>query len=624
MKRFLTWRYGVAVGVIFGCMISSGAAIISQEAALEQARSWMAGNPVMAPAAGRTVASMDAFPDSGGYSVYVVRFVPAGYLVLNSDDRFPPVVAFSVDSGVDLSDDPQNAFRAMLLQHVEKMEGLLARPELIPARATTVKEVQAVTELYGPFLETTWNQCNPYNLYCPDDPDGSEYYGYRAAVGCVPTAYAQVLNFHRWPLFGEGSRSYTDSSGSLTGSYSAVFSDRYNWGSMEATYDAWSTNYEEPEEAVAELMSELGVAAGADYESDGTSASTSTLGERLEDYFYFEPIAYHSDSSSLIEPMEADLRAGFPCVVAIPGHAVVADGLMVDGGVTTYHINYGWGGSNNGWYTADNVAGAALQYGVTSLRPQLLAFPATNSLVVSEGEPVEVQWMLPKRRESEVSTLEVYQYAGGSWQPFWTDTAMNSRRFSDTTVLWDDCADFSGFEVTTMSPIYTADWAVCTTGEVENCFYKAVPEYTDWDYHLTSVSTITPTAATRLLLHTKYTLATDRFSVLVSSDRSTFTEVWSSAGSAGWSDVAIDLAAYAGQAIYVRLQYTGGSYYADGGVWIDSISTQETTYPELEGQPVYYTSLTNLAAGSYTLAARLTDIHSVEAAALALLYPDGR
>ncbi len=65
---------------------------------------------------------------------------------------------------------------------------------------------------------------------------------------------------------------------------------------MLSAYDAFSQNPEASEAAISELMYELGVA------------------------------------------VEADLRAGFPCVVTIPNHAIVADGLMVDGGVS-YHIN---------------------------------------------------------------------------------------------------------------------------------------------------------------------------------------------------------------------------------------------------------------------------------------------
>lgn len=750
MAKFRFRLRFVAVTILSLMAFGVKGATISSETALDRAQLWMDGNPVMSVASVRPVSSVVIFPDAGGYSVYVISFSPTGYLVLNSDDRLPLVVSFSADSAVDLADDPQNAFRAMLLRHVDRMEEVLLQPVSIPMEKSTETEPLAETELYGPFLKTTWNQCNPYNKLCPDDPGGSEYYGYRIPTGCTPTAYAQVLQYHRWPLYGQGSHSYTDASGSTTGEHSVVLADAYDWSSMLEVYDAYTWNGEDAEDAVAELMYELGVAAEANYESSGTSSSISTLGQRLGEYFYFEPYGYQSSQSSLITPMESDLRAGYPCVVSIPGHAIVADGLMVDGGATTYHINYGWGGSNNGWWSADGVPGGALQYGVTSLRPRLIAFPQTNSVTASAGDPVELNWILPKRREAEVQEMNIYQlelqagtwsydaseitsgnnagwgvvsggrsgdcwyagpngpasmvldevfvpdasalltfwmsyrlgtatftvsvsaddglsydelytansnysldwnqhsvslsaYAGqkirlrfalssgsyysgsggvwlddlaissgvySSWQLFAEDDTPASRRFSEVTTEWDECSGFSQFELTSTSTY--KDWVVNTTSGVANCFYKEPGGYGNREYHLTSHSTILPTASTRLALHAKYNLASDQFRVSVSTDRNTFTEVWSTSSTVDWGDTTIDLASYAGQAIYVRLEYVTGSYYSNGGIWIDSISMQEVMNPELEGQPVYYTVLTNLTSGTHTLAAKLIDTNAVE------------
>jgi len=595
---------GVMAGGVWG-------ASISQKDALSRAFSWMAGNPVMSTAS-QTAGSVETFPNLGKYSVYVVSLVPKGYLIINSDDRLPLLVSFSADSSVDLSDDPRNALRAMLLGYCERMEEELALPVSLSAALADAPMVE--DELYGPFLETSWNQNNPYNLLCPENPSGSEDYDYRAAVGCVPAAFAQILKFHCWPYFGTGSHSYTDDNPIITGSYSAGFSDHYDWASMQPSYDIWNTDPDSSKDAVAELMYELAVAAEVDYSTNGTSSSTFTLGNRLGDYFFFDPIDYHYSQSALISPLEADLRAGFPCVVSIPGHAIVADGLMVDGGTTTYHINYGWGGENNGWYTSIGIPGGVLSSGVTSLRPSLMAFPQTNAVVAGAGGAVEVKWILPKRLETEVSQLEIMRYNESStaWESFAVDTTLTSRRFSEVTSVWDDCDDFSIFELTTTDQIYTQDWISTNITGVGGCFYKSGPEYSNCVYNLTSLSTITPNDLTRLLLHAKYMLSMDEFQILVSADGNSFTKIWSASGMLDWGDIAVDLSDYSGQAIYIRLEYVSERYFLDGGVWIDSISTQEVTNLELEGQPIYYTTLSNLTAGTQTLAAVLTDTNLVE------------
>jgi hypothetical protein len=757
------------IGVHIACFVwavcagLAGATVLSQKDAVLRATNWMSGNPVMSKTR-CAVASVSTFPENGSYTVYIVELSPKGYLILNSDDRLPLLVSFSADSEINLSEDSQNALRAMLLGYCERMEQSLHDMPLFPVVRAMASKVVEDDELYGPFLKASWNQNDPYNLFCPGDPSASEDYGFRTSVGCVQTAFGQVLNFHRWPLHGTGSRFYTDSEGSITGSHNADFSDAYDWENIKAAHSPSDSQSEK--EAVAELLYELGVAAESDYDPDGTCSSTYILGSRLNDYFFYEPIDHSFSQDSLISKMEADLRAGFPCVVSTPGHAVVADGLMVESGMTTYHLNMGWGGANNGWYSKDLVptgskdpesASSYLDGGITSIRPRLAAFPQSDE-AVGTSLSTTLNWILPKRRESEVSQLTVksltqqkgtwssdaseitgmssgwnvvsagrsgdcwyseqsenhtgdsslllnqvfvpdvsthltfwrfatlyncffyvevstdngasYQvvdsaedpydwhwsytsvslaaYAGMEirirfrvdsnggyylgtlpgirlddlevtsgdwydWKPLVTDTTLASDRFSEVTTMWDDCDDFSVFEATSTSDF--KDWAVSTTGGVDHCFYKQPGGYYSHQYHLTSRSPITPTASTRLVLRGKYAAVYDEsFRVMISTDRVEFSKIWSVQGSVDWSDMVIDLSAYAGQAIYVRLEYyyPSGSFTLGGGVWIDSISTQEVTNPELEGQPVHYTTLTNLSAGSYTLAAVLTDTNAVE------------
>lgn len=707
----------------------------------------------MGCASERAVASSVTFPADGSpYSMYVVTFSPVGYAVLNSDDRLPLTVAFSASSGISLADRPDNTFRAALLSHAEQTAQTLsamsetAAPDLAYLRSGGRAPLSI--EQYGPYLATVWNQCHPYNLDCPEDPEGSEYYGYRVPTGCTPTAYAQVMAYHRWPIRGHGTHSYTDDDGSITGAHSVTFSTPFGWADMQTAYDPWIASQPGDVE-VADLMYRLGVAADADYESGGTSSSLQTLGSRINTHLYFEPPVYAGTQAALLPALDDDLRAGYPAVVAIPGHAIVADGLLNDNGTVSYHINYGWGGDNNGWWSANGVPGGAIAYGCTAIRPMLMAFPAAQTAQAAAGEPATLEWLLPVRREQEASRLllqrltpqiggwssgaetldhteangwqlsasgrsgscwfagpngykaltltdvfvpdasaaltfwlqyrlgtatfrvavssdggESYTslfernnnyplnwqshsvglgaYAGqqirirfeltsGSyytdsggvwlddlsvasstwsrWLPLAEDATLASRRFSEQRTVFDACADFSVFEVTSTSTY--KDWVVSTTSGVDHCFYKQPDGYSNHKYHLTAYAPVTPSTGTRLLMRWKRSLASDRFRVLVSLNRSTFTEIWSAGGASDWTEQVIPLGAYAGQPIYLRLEYTVGSYYADGGVWIDTLWLQEVAYPELEGQPVHYTVLTNLLeVGSYTLATVVEDTGS--------------
>jgi hypothetical protein len=191
------------------------------------------------------------------------------------------------------------------------------------------------------------------------------------------------------------------------------------------------------------------------------------------------------------------------------------------------------------------------------------------------------------------------------WEAFAEDPVLASRRFSEERTLWDAASDFSVFEVTSTSSY--KDWAIAATGDGGSCFYKEPGGYGNREYHLTSRTPVTPGATTRLLLRWKRNLASDRLRVLLSTNRTTFTEIWNAGGESDWTEQALALTNFAGQAVYVRLEYDVDSYYTDGGVWIDSVSLQDTVYPELEGQPVHYTLLDELEPGTYTLAAALVD-----------------
>lgn len=718
---------------------------LTESDTLQRALAWMRQNPVMKEAS-RSVAAVETFPQLGRPFVYVVHLSPTGYLVLTPDDRFPLVTGFSPDASVDLSPDPENAFRSMLLRHVEQMKDPFVQPRSL-GRGGTIALAED-TELYGPFLNTTWNQCNPYNKFSQSASGGPNSCADLAPTGCVPTAYAQLLKFHAWPYRGRGAHSYTDDQGAHTGTYYADFSNPYDWANMLPAYAVFDDNPEPAEAAVAELMQELGIAVEANYEAEGTTSSGWRLGMRLAEYFYYEPIQYHDTLPDLIAPVQEDLRAGFPCIVSIPGHVVVADGLMVDMGVTRYHINYGWGGQNNGWWSVNNVAGDPLKTGVTSLRPRLMAFPQSTA-INSSTDFAELKWILPKQREHEVTQLNINHlaqqqdnwtsdgsditaaisagwtvvsdgysgpcwfagpkgpaflildevfvpdastqltfwlfwrlgtatftvevstddglsyteicsendlyglawdhkriplgafegqpvtlrfglsfgsyYEGGGvwvdelamtsgdwydWEFFAADTELVSERFSEVTTELEACDDLSQFDVDSSVGDSKA-WRVRHVEDVGNCFYIIPDGRGGTKDTITSKDSITPTEATRLILRTKYKLGSDQFRLLASTDGRSFSEIWGGAGNVDWTDVTIDLSAYAGQAIHIRLEYVPGGYFTDG-IWVDSISTQEVTNPDLEGQPIHFTTLTDLPVGTHTMAATVVDANDIE------------
>ena len=591
------------------------AAPLSSDEAIGRAHAWMQGHPIMGIAAERAVQSVTAFPaDIPPECVYVVELSQGGYLVLTSDDRLAPVIAFDASSTINLEDRPDNAFRAFLLYYVSELPASLeALPANTPPYRTPAFVPFATATRYGPYTETGWTQWHPYNLLCPVGGSMNGYQG-RVPVGCTPVAWAQVMGYHFWPAYGHGTRSYTDSAGSIRGSHSTDFSTSINWANILNTYSTSLSPLQQGQGDIAALMYKLGVAAGADYEGDGTSSSVLTLGNQIRDHLYYDAYTYHSSANTaFFTAMKNDLRAGYPCVIAIPNHAIVADGLL-DDGTETYHVNYGWAGQNDGWYVGGVTPGGTIQYGATGIRPSLMAFPCTNAVVVASGTPVALEWTLPRHREHEAAAIRIKRLVQGTWVDFFQDTTLNAHRATRVSTTLDDFANLTTFFQSDAPG--TGTWLITSVDDVPNCAYLDVSSTGGFKVRmLRSTSTITPGANSVLSIRWKRYLAAAMRVEVSSSSAGPWTQIASFNDRAPWQTEEIPLGTYAGQPVYIRFNPTTGSAYSDGGIWIDSVSLQSVTNGQYEKQPIHYTELTTSFVGVHTLRAVVTDVNGLEHAA---------
>ena len=213
-------------------------------------------------------------------------------------------------------------------------------------------------------MTTKWDQAPYYNNLCPQDYSESYYYGYRTVAGCVATATAQVMKYHNHPDTGYSSHSYTHSK---YGTLSADFgSTAYDWTHMPNKLSGSSSATQKT--AVATLIYHIGVADEMNYNtsySGGSSANNyNYLGTlqassqtSLMRYFRYSPMLYSANRGDMPAAewnalLQAELDAGRPILFsgrsASAGHSFVVDGYNSAG---QFHINWGWGGSNDGYFT---------------------------------------------------------------------------------------------------------------------------------------------------------------------------------------------------------------------------------------------------------------------------------
>jgi hypothetical protein len=120
----------------------------------------------------------------------------------------------------------------------------------------------------------------------------------------------------------------------------------------------------EQQNAVAQLMADVGMAIDMQY-SPGSSAAHLSNNGALVTFFkyspYYTPIKRSDVNSTAdwFETFKAQLNARLPVPMAVYPftHAVVIDGYRTDNYLNLVHVNIGWGGLYDGYYTLDTIYG---------------------------------------------------------------------------------------------------------------------------------------------------------------------------------------------------------------------------------------------------------------------------
>ena len=299
----------------------------------------------------------------GWTEIYV--FAPRGgegFVVVSADDCTVPVLAFSLSQTFDTADMPPHV--ASWLEGYRREVASLRKAGIEPSKQVAAlwlpTKGAAKSTTVGPLMTTQWSQSPYYNDRCPYAIGTSQ----RVVTGCVATATAQVMKYWNHPSVGHGSYSYTASG---VGTLSVDFDTAYRWTRMPDKLSRRSSSSQV--EAVARLMYHVGVAVAMKYGVHSSGAQVVGSGpsseSALKNYFRYSP-ALHGVSKSRysdadwnalmrgeIDHRRPVLYAGFD---ATGGHAFVLDGYRQDGGRCYFHVNWGWGGAYDGYFTLDSLS----------------------------------------------------------------------------------------------------------------------------------------------------------------------------------------------------------------------------------------------------------------------------
>ncbi len=301
--------------------------------------------------------------------------VQNGFVVVAGDDAVRPILGYSVNATFDPGNLPSNMVAYLdelsrQIKNVRQQQGAAdrqTRSEWKALLADTVN-VQVFQQngsrtAVSPLLSTKWGQGYYFNRYCPEDESG------HAVTGCVATALAQIVKYWESPANGFGKHTYTPSQyGTLSVDFGAA---NYQYSLMPDSLD-YNTPQAQIDE-VSKLMYHLGVALSADYGANATYGYDVAARAAMINHFGFNPYAglaernFYTDArwmdSLWISMLKGEIDLGRPVYYSASGssggHAFVCDGYDAS---DYFHINWGWQGYCDGYFTLDNLSAAGYTF----------------------------------------------------------------------------------------------------------------------------------------------------------------------------------------------------------------------------------------------------------------------
>lgn len=323
--------------------------IVMDESAASQAKSFGFGDKTQkSQASDQETASYYVFPHGEG----------KGFTIVSGDDCLPEIVGYTDQGTYDEASLPES-YKSFMKAYQEMVEAVTKGDQATLRNLAEVKAYRssvnsthskAVSPLLG---NIAWSQTKPFNNMCPIY-DGKN----RAVTGCVATAMAQMMAYYKHPKqllqdIPEYTRKWFGRNVAVPGISKS--DGVYDWDNMLPFYSTAEGSYTEAQaNAVAKLMFHCGAAVQMGYgEMSGANLTPAPLAK----YFGYDADMMLDLSRSLyslaewIQILDNELAAGRPVFYSgsstSGGHQFICDGSDGQG---LYHINWGWGGYQDGYF----------------------------------------------------------------------------------------------------------------------------------------------------------------------------------------------------------------------------------------------------------------------------------
>ena len=273
-----------------------------------------------------------------------------GFVIVAGDDKVAPVLGYSFDNAFETVGMPEN-IRLWLVDRKKEINEVRVKGSSADYSAEwnlsrSIGQVQLI-------LKTAqWNQDDPYNRECPN------VNGKKAFTGCTATALAIAMRYRQWPDQGEGTLPqylYQAGDGKQYFQNSRALGQPYQWDNMPLNVSGATSD--EAKNEIARLMMDVAVMCRSTFDSqNGTGAIAQQTHNGLAKYMkYSQQMEWlHRDNYALsawYKRIQEELKTNGPVVYTgnsqHSAHAFVLDGYT---SANYFSVNWGWGGSNNGFF----------------------------------------------------------------------------------------------------------------------------------------------------------------------------------------------------------------------------------------------------------------------------------
>lgn len=282
-----------------------------------------------------------------------------GFTIVSGDDRLPEIVGYSSQGSYDENNLPegfisfmkayQNLYNKVNLGDAEALKNLAEIKAWRNKKNASAETSSAVSPLLG---NIEWDQTSPYNNMCPRYDSV-----HVAATGCVATAMAQVMAYYKYPKQLKADiPGYVNRWNGIPMEIPTITREEgvYDWDNMLPKYNKEANATQQQKDAVAKLMYHCGAAVQMNY---GPESAASVSATKLAKYFgYDADLMMDLNRSTFtldkwMQIIDTELAAGRPVLysgqASDGGHQFICDGKDGEG---LYHINWGWSGSQNGYF----------------------------------------------------------------------------------------------------------------------------------------------------------------------------------------------------------------------------------------------------------------------------------